>query len=187
LGFRQEFTESLKILSKACDRMEERGLPRPVLVGGAAVELYTGSEITSGDFDVVTPAQAVFEEELAKLGFERPAGAGISTRGMVHPSLLIAVEVVSGTAFNGRMDQEHLTLVDTGRGRIAVVPLEDLIADRLGQFNSGPRGTPEMLAQAIHLFRFASEIDEAYLEKRIREETGGDYGLDFLKEQSADA
>ena len=35
----------------------QAGYPRPILVGGAAVEFYTGGAVVSGDFDIVTPAE----------------------------------------------------------------------------------------------------------------------------------
>ena len=41
-----------------------------------------------------------------------------------------------------------------------------------------------MLDQAIALYVLAEDMDEAYLEKRIREETAGEHGVDFLKAKS---
>lgn len=49
--FRPEFREALGLLGKAVENMRRRGLTSPILVGGAAVEFYTGGAVTTGDFD----------------------------------------------------------------------------------------------------------------------------------------
>ena len=46
--YRKEYLEALCLLSRAFDLAEKRGEPRPMIVGGSAVEFYTGGEITSG-------------------------------------------------------------------------------------------------------------------------------------------
>ena len=182
MSYRKEFTDALSLLGQAFDQFTELGYERPVLVGGAAVEFYTESMISSGDFDITTPSQEALEDIFLELGFEHPFGAGVSTKGWVHPDYLIGVEVVANTPFEGRTDKEKLFLVDTGNGKVTIIPAEDIIADRMGQYNSGPRGIPEMLSQAIKIYRFAINLDEDYLERRIREETLDDLGLKDLKE-----
>jgi hypothetical protein len=76
MPFRPEFVEALVLVATAAERLKRRGLAAPILVGGAAVELYTGGQVTSGDFDFVSAAQAEFFAELEKVGFERPKRAG---------------------------------------------------------------------------------------------------------------
>src|SRR5262245_41499635 len=66
---RAEYVEALILLAKVCGEVVEKGYPHPVLVGGAAVEFYTGGAVVSGDFDFVTPHHQVFEEILPKYGF----------------------------------------------------------------------------------------------------------------------
>ncbi|WP_430426883.1 hypothetical protein [Parasphingorhabdus sp.] len=53
--FRPEYEAALQLFAKVSEAMKAKGLNAPVLVGGAAVELYTGSAVTTGDFDIVTP------------------------------------------------------------------------------------------------------------------------------------
>ncbi len=55
--YRREFVEALVLLADAFERVVASGHARPVLVGGAAVEFYTGGAVVSGDFDVVPDAQ----------------------------------------------------------------------------------------------------------------------------------
>lgn len=174
--WRPEFLDALRLLARLCEAMASRGLPRPILVGGGAVEFYTGSAIMTGDIDVTSPVQDELEEELRNLGFVRPAGAGQSLRGWIHPTLGLGFEVVAASPMGGGLDPSRLRLVapiaETAHFRI--ISVEDLIADRMGQYASG--SAPEMRAQAQALARLAPDLDLAYLDRRIRQETVGDYG-----------
>lgn len=113
-------------------------------------------------------------------GFMRPAGPGVATRGWVHPELKLGFECVSDTLLDGMADREKIQLVTMGDdGDIAVIAPEDIIADRMGQYASG--SAPDMLGQARALFAICEGLDLHYMERRISEETGGDYGLQDLK------
>ena len=180
--WRPEFIDALRFLARASDAMAARGLSRPVLVGGGAVEFYTGSALMTGDIDVASPAQDAFEQELRKLGFVRPSGAGHSLRGWVHPDLGLGFEVVASIPMDGSADSSRIRLVQP-IGETAwfrVLSVEDMIADRMGQFASGT--APEMRGQAQALFRLYPDVDRDYLERRIREETLGDHGIEDIEE-----
>ena len=178
--WRPEFVEALRLLARASEAMEARGLPRPVLVGGGAVEFYSGSALMTGDIDVTSPVQAELEEELQRLGFVRPSGVGQSLRGWIHPGLGLGFEVVGSSPMGGGIDPDRLWLVapigETARFRI--ISVEDLIADRMGQYASG--SAPEMRAQAQTLLSLYSDLDRAYLDCRVRQETVGDYGAEDI-------
>lgn len=62
--YRPEFEPALRAFARASEAMRRQGFEAPILVGGAAVELYSGSAITTGDFDVVTGRQDAFEAAL---------------------------------------------------------------------------------------------------------------------------
>jgi hypothetical protein len=47
-----------------------------------------------------------------------------------------------------------------------------LIADRLGQFESSNNTATEVLAQTKMMFNLASDFDDAYLKRRIVEDSG---------------
>ena len=51
--YRPEFTAALEMFARISNAMTARKLSRPVLVGGAAVEIYSLSSINTGDFDIV--------------------------------------------------------------------------------------------------------------------------------------
>ncbi|WP_448663513.1 hypothetical protein ACG3SL_02245 [Sphingomonas sp. CJ20] len=86
-GYRPEFEAALRLFARVSEAMKARGFLAPVLVGGGAVEFYSASAISTGDFDIVTARQPEFEEELRAQGFVRPSGPGVATRGWVHPDL----------------------------------------------------------------------------------------------------
>jgi hypothetical protein len=179
-AYRPEFEAALRLFARASEAMHARGFPRPILVGGAAAEFYTQSAITTGDFDLCTFRQPELEEELRKLGFVRPSGTGQMLRGWIHPDLKLGFEVVADTPMDGAFDRDTLVLVEnTGAGAFVVISVEDLIADRVGQYASG--SAPDRLEQARALFRLQPEVDRAYLERRIREESMGEHGIETLE------
>ncbi|MCB2087286.1 MAG: hypothetical protein R3E18_00660 [Sphingomonadaceae bacterium] len=181
-AYRPEFEAALRLLAQVSEAMVARGLRRPILVGGAAAEFYSESAINTGDFDLCTFRQPELEEEMVKLGFVKPAGAGQLTKGWVHPQLKLGFEVVAETPMDGAFDPATLVLVEnTGAGSIVLISVEDLIADRMGQYAS--RTAPDRLAQARALFALHSSLDRDYLARRIRQETGGDYGIEILESE----
>ncbi|HET9638667.1 MAG TPA: hypothetical protein VFP12_05635 [Allosphingosinicella sp.] len=180
-AYRPEFEQALRLFGRLSEAMNARGLTAPILVGGAAVEIYSMGRISTGDFDIVTPWQAEFEEELQRIGFVRPAGKGRATRGWVHPDLALGFEIVSGSLLDGAADHHRVRLINLDTdGSAAIISLEDMIADRVGQYASGT--APEMLDQARRLYELHKDADLDYMEKRIRHESAGDYGIDDLQE-----
>jgi hypothetical protein len=181
--YRPEFEAALRLLARISRSMDEAGHRPPVLVGGAAVEIYTRGAVTTGDFDLACGRQDVLEAEMQREGFIRPSGPGMATRGWIHPELKLGFECVSATLLDGLADRSMVQVLDLGEdGDIAVIAPEDVIADRMGQYASG--SAPDMLAQARALFAFCEHLDLSYMERRISEETGGDYGLQDLKDQA---
>jgi hypothetical protein len=181
--FRREFVEALSLLARACEEVVRQGYPRPILVGGGAVEFHTRGAIASGDFDFVTPEHEAFENVLPKYGFVEEKRPGRLMRSFYHPALGLAAEVISGSLYDGRSEVDRIRLVEIIEGqRVAVPPVEDLIADRLGQHTED--GRRAMLEQAVAMYKLAFELDEAYLDRRIRLETHGDHDLAFLQEQA---
>lgn len=176
---RPELMHALALLARLNEAMAARGLPRPILVGGAAAEYYSASAVMTGDVDLTSPVQPELEEELLKLGFEHPHGPGHTPLGWVHPELKLGFEVVASSPMGGAVDRARILLIDLAGEAFAIIPVEDLIADRMGQYASGT--APEMLGQARTLYDLHPEADRAYLERRVREETLGDHGVEDLK------
>ncbi|MDO9368037.1 MAG: hypothetical protein Q7T68_05655 [Sphingopyxis sp.] len=179
--YRPEFEAALRLFARVSEAMAARGLPRPVLVGGAAVEYYSGSALMTGDFDICSPWQDALDEELQRAAFVRPSGVGQLARGWIHPELKLGFEIVGSVPMGGNIDRDHILLVeDTGDGSsFAILSVEDLIADRMGQYASGT--AKDRLDQARILFALHPTADLDYLERRIRQETVEEYGIAALK------
>lgn len=178
--YRPEFETALRVFARASRVLTAQGDEAPILVGGAAVEIFTASAIATGDFDVVTARQEAFEAALRSLGFAKPCGPGLSTRGWVHPDLLLSFEVVSTRLLDGLADRDRVIVIDFGDdGTAAVISVEDMIADRMGQYASG--AAPEMRGQARAMLVLHTDIDRTYLAHRIIEETAGDYRIEDVE------
>lgn len=178
--WRPELLTALRLLARLSEALQQRGLPRPILVGGAAVEYFSGSALMTGDVDLTSPVQPELEEELVRLGFTKPEGLGHTPLGWIHPELRLGFEVVASTPMDGTVDYRRLLLVEgLADTPFVIIPVEDLIADRMGQYASG--SAPEMLGQAQFLLQLNPGLDIAYLERRVRDETGGDLGIEDLR------
>ena len=109
-----------------------------------------------------------------------PSGAGVATRGWLHPSLSLGFEVVGSTPLDGSVDRDRIPLIENFMPGLTftILGVEDLIADRMGQFASGT--VPDRVDQARLLFQLHPGLDLDYLDRRIREESSGDYGVENL-------
>lgn len=179
-GYRPEFVAALQLFARVSEAMHLRGLQRPILVGGAAAELWSHSTVTTGDFDICTTRQPELEEEMQRAGLVRPSGAGAMLKGWVHPELRLGFEVVAEVPMDGNIEPARLRLIrpvgETALFRVICV--EDLIADRMGQYAS--RSAPDRIDQARILLSLHPDADLDYLERRIREESMGDYGVEDI-------
>lgn len=180
-GYRPEFEAALRLLASISEALAARGLPRPILVGGGAAEYFSGSALMTGDIDLCSPVQSELEAEMRAQGFVKPTGPGKSTRGWIHPDLGLGFEVVADVPMDGNIDAKRLLLIeDIAPGQaFAIISVEDLIADRMGQYASGT--ARDRLDQARTLLRLHPDADRAYLDRRIREETFGDHGIDDVE------
>ena len=116
-----------------------------------------------------------------KLGFVRPSGPGKSTRGWMHPDIGLGFEVVGNSPMGNTSDETRTLMLSlfSEEGGFRVLSVEDMIADRMGQYASGT--ARDLLAQAKLLYDLAEAIDEDYLDRRIRTESMGDYGAEDVE------
>lgn len=110
--WRAPFEAALRMFATVSEVMRANGQPRPILVGGAAVEYWSGSAVSTGDFDLCSPAQSELETVLQEYGFVRPSGPGNATRGWIHPELALGFEVVGRTPLDGLVPRERILLID---------------------------------------------------------------------------
>ena len=169
------YIQALERLSLAFGSYEsETGSP-PILVGGAAAAIRTGGQFMSADLDVVAENEGAFSRALASAGFVAEPRTGKTELAYYHPKFpAYAVDRVSGAYFDGRGDRARLLrLVVRDYAAIVIPAVEDLIADRLGQYARTGNADGSRLLQAQALLKLAKKIDGPYLRRRIGEE-GGD-------------
>ena len=158
-----ELKKKLLLVGYVTDKLERKS-ESVYLVGGQAVETYTGGEFRTGDIDLTTTDRKTTEEILEQIGFRR--------LGMVwlNETLGIAVHIV-GLFPNRGIDKARTVRV--GPFVVRTVGIEDLIVDRLAaaKFWKSQRDTE----QAKALFEgFRKQIDMPYLRKRARDENVDD-------------
>lgn len=94
---------------------------KPVLVGGAAVELYTGGAYQTGALDLVGVVPRSVVLVLKDAGFERRG------RHFIHEAGEIFIEIPS----SGLDSDEEAVVLEVENQRVLVVDPEALVADRL--------------------------------------------------------
>jgi hypothetical protein len=149
-----------------------------VLVGGAAVAIYTSGQFPSADFDIVAGRDEAFAEAMQRHGFRPEDREGYLRVGYYHPDdPFYGFQLVSGRLFDGQADCQRLVRLRLrAHGEATLPAIEDMIADRLGQYAVASPTDQTRLMQARALFNLAESLDMAYLKRRVEEE-GGDPAL----------
>lgn len=131
----------------------------PVLVGGGAVEIFTGGGYTTGDLDFVGSVPKAIGTILENNGFERAGRHWIHREGQVFLEF-------PGSSLGP--NERHVRYQAFGHD-IDLVSIEDLLVDRLGAWDYWKSGVDG--ANAFVLFRTCRhEIDHERLQARATEE-----------------
>lgn len=131
----------------------------PVLVGGGAVELYTGGAYVTGDLDFVGYLTEAVTERLQNQGFRRRG------RHWVHPSAEIFIELPARTF-------DRVVRVDStaiGEAVVRVLSPEDVLVDRLAAWKFWRSSLSGVNAYLIWKER-GDEMDIAWLERSAKSE-----------------
>lgn len=138
-------------------RLEEKGKPAPVLIGGLALSYYTREVYFTADIDLAYADREALDEVLRELGFAKKG------RYWVHQGLDIAVEApASGLA--GEESQRETVELEGGLSCV-VIGLEDLIIDRLNACQHWKSEVDCEMAELL-IARYGEELDWPYLEKK---------------------
>ena len=172
-----DFVVVLSLLGQVFEEYQELSGSRAILVGGAAVSLFTKGAYVSGDLDVLAGVNDAFDRALTTYGFRKEDRKGRLMKGYYHPSHpRYGIDWVSGAYFDGMADPRRVKVVVMAPGsKLNVAPVEDLITDKLAQYAQAPRDT-RPLKQAKLLKRLGGKLDMVYLAKRLADE-GGDISL----------
>ena len=130
---------------------------KPILVGGAAVELYTGGAYTTGDLDLVGTAGPSAARALSQAGFHRQG------RHWIHEEGQVFLEFPSSALHEG---ERAVRLVVDSHDVLVVSP-EDLIAERLAAWQHWRSAIDGVNAWLVYWARRGS-IDR----RRLRQQAG---------------
>jgi hypothetical protein len=162
-GEQNELKRKLLLVGYLSDRLA-RNKGTIFLVGGQAVETYTGGVFTTGDIDITTTDTQATEVLLLKLGFDKEGIVWVS------PRLGMGVHLVA--SYPRRSLRARTIGVDGYSVRI--VGVEDLVVDRLSAAKFWKSERDFEQARAL-LNTFRDSIDYGYLKAVAREEKVGDY------------
>lgn len=140
----------------------------PILVGGAAVELYTSGAYTTGDLDFVGSVAPELAKALTRAGFEKHG------RHWIHEDAQVFIE------FPGRSldPAEKAAWIEVEGERVRIITLEDLLVDRLGCWEHWRSAVDGVNAWAL-LRNAADRLDSERLRQRVANE-GWTRALDSL-------
>lgn len=134
------------------------GVDRPALVGGAAVELYTGGAYATGDLDFVGEVPSKVASSLRAAGFRKDGRHWVCEAHQIFiefPASLLSAD-------------EERALIKVGRVDITTIRPEDVLLDRLRSlvfWKHWPDGVNAFLVAWAQ----RRALDQAYAEKRARE------------------
>jgi len=135
---------------------------KPILVGGAAVEVYTRAAYMTADLDFVAPSGSATRLVMETLGFKREG------RVWYEAELGIVVEFPSSTLAPARA-----TEIEVDGVTVAIIEVEDLIVDRLAAWKYW-RWHPDGVAAGLLLAIHGDGLDTARLQDRCEREDVAD-------------
>jgi hypothetical protein len=133
------FLSALELLAQASARLPF-GVADPMLCGGSAVELYTGSLWPAADLEMVGSDARLLTSELFAVGFRRCDRPRHAERGLWHPDLEIGIDIIEPPATPKVAEQANTLVVvldldpsaSMDTASLKVIGIEDLIAQQVG-------------------------------------------------------
>ncbi|WP_102345128.1 DUF6036 family nucleotidyltransferase [Bacillus sp. Marseille-P3661] len=123
LQSRNQFEKMLKVTAILTYLLEERRL-RPIVVGGLAVEIYTRSDYTTTDIDLILSDREVANALLLELGFTKVG------RHWYHEDLSVSIEIPNDILRDA--DEERVIELSLEKDlKVYVIAIEDIILNRL--------------------------------------------------------
>ena len=153
----------LYLLSSINSYLESKGIGRMIIVGGFAVELYSGGTYRTGDIDIIIEnarASKIVREILKEIGFERTGRIYLS-----EEFLEKAIDIV-GVVYD---KPKEPVKIEINNFWIYILPPEETIISCLNAFKHW-NSDVDFEKSAMVLKAQEKRIDWEYLERRAREE-----------------
>jgi len=146
----------LVALALVADRLAEDGI-EPILVGGAALQIYTEGGYATGDVDLALPNVPEVDRAFADLGFRKQG------RFWVREDLDLLFEAPAPAGLPGETSPR--TELDVEGLRVVIMGLEDLLLDRLRAAVHGQSDEDRRWARRLVLL-YPERIDWGYLREK---------------------
>lgn len=161
------FSKKIKIIAVLTSAIKENLNITPVVVGGQAVEFYTGGGYATMDVDIICEASTEkIGKILEKIGFYRDNKYWI----LDSNKLDLAVETPSGP-LAGAVDK--LMELEIGKHTTYFIGIEDIIIDRLNAYVHWNEKWQEEWILGMMVSNY-DDIDWEYLNKRASQESVND-------------
>lgn len=172
------FSKKLKIIAVLTSAIKEKLNLTPVVVGGQAVEFYTGGGYATMDVDIICETSTKkIAEVIEKLGFYRDNKYWILDSNKID----LAIETPSGP-LAGSVDK--LMELEIGQHTAYFIGIEDIIIDRLNAYVHWNEKWQEEWILGMLVSNY-DDIDFEYLHKRAGEERINDYLTKMIKKAEA--
>ena len=149
--------------------MTRRGVARPIVVGGEAVELYTQGRYTTGDIDIKGDKDTL-ETVLMDWGFAKEGRVWASREYDLY------IDWLGGSLDEGAEAEKRTNIIAIAPElEIRVISFEDLIVDRLCAAKYWDDSDSLMWAKVLlEILMKVGGADTCYLTKRAEEENVAD-------------
>ena len=161
------FKRRMLFLGFLTAKLKENGVGA-ILVGGEAIDIYTGGTFATSDIDLLVDNKTVTEKLLNKFEFGRK-GNTLWFNSDLNIVIQVILEPYSG-------DPDRLRKFKVKGYELRVAAPEDLIQNRLYSAKFWKSSPQRDMEESIALLRiFADSIDNSYLDKLARENDIVDY------------
>jgi len=146
---------------------------KPIVVGGHAVEFYTGGYYSTFDIDIIADGYNKIGNILEKWGFKKEG------RHWYNEKLQIAIEIPSN--FLEPKSYNYITEIKIDNLNVYMIGIEDIIVDRLNAYKWWNSRSDREWAKKLLKIR-KEEIDFEYLNKKVKKEKIEDVFNEVLRE-----
>lgn len=171
---RDPIRKRMLALALLTHRLAEDGI-EPVLVGGAALELYTGGGYATKDVDLALPNTPEVDAAFAELGFTKEG------RYWIRDDVDLLFEAPAPADLPG--EEAPRTVVEIEGLRAVVLGVEDLLVDRLRAAVHWHSEEDRRWARRLALL-YADRLDWAYLRSRVEAVPQERSALEALAEEA---
>lgn len=158
---KDQLTRKLLFLGFFSEKLKEKGV-NAVIVGGEAIDIWTGGTFASADIDLLVQSKKITEKLLNKFGFEKQGNTL-----WLNKDLAIVIHVIE-SSYSG--DSSKLKTMRIGKYELQIASPEYLIKDRLCSFKFWKDNPQSDMEKTVALLRiFSDSIDNSYLNRLAKE------------------